>query len=152
MLPDFILQLCKPSSRIKAYKGIREKELERCGLGTGTCGEGTGDRGLGTGTVAGNWGQQTGDRAGKWGHQTGDRTWGRELGTRTWGEGNWGRESCRTFQTTVVFGLFEISKNRKNNFMAVPSCVSKKPQALLFVVESVFCWRRWNHGPEVAEC
>ena len=27
-------------------KGIEEKELERCGLGTGTCGEGTGDRGL----------------------------------------------------------------------------------------------------------
>ena len=33
-------------------KGVREKELERCGSGTGTCGEGTGDRGLGTG----NWG------------------------------------------------------------------------------------------------
>ena len=48
-------------------KGIREKELERCGLRTGACGEGTGDRGLGTGNWGRNWGQGTGGR-----EQTGD--------------------------------------------------------------------------------
>ena len=93
-------------------KGNWEKELERCGLGTGTCGEGTGDRGLGTSVFcikiqgskefgdcppcriffvdntnlqAENWGEW----AGNWGQQTGDR----ELRTRNWRQGtetgNW---------------------------------------------------------------
>ena len=43
----------EPQVADQGVQGNWEKELERCGLGTGTCGEGTGDRGLGTG----NWGQ-----------------------------------------------------------------------------------------------
>ena len=99
--------------------------------------------------------RSTGDRelgAGNWGHQTGDR----ELGTRTWGQGTGGGESCtresqmiRGFPDYVVFGQFEISKTEKQFHGGALLCF-KKPEALLCVVERVFCcWRRWNHGPEV---
>ena len=94
-----------------------DRELQReLGQGTGNLGQATRgrDRELGTG----NWGQGSGGI-----------NWGQDLGQ---GTGDKGRESCTndpgTFQTTVVFGQFEIPRAleaEKNNFMAVPSCVSK---------------------------
>ena len=114
--------------------GDRELGTGTCGqgtwdreLGAGDLGQGTGGRELGQGTGGRELGQGTGNRelgAGKWGHQTGQDL-GQGTGDKDLGAGNWGG-------ALLCF---------------------KKPEALLCVVESVICWwRRWNHGPEVAEC
>ena len=92
-------------------------------LGTGNLGQGTGDRELGAGT-GGTGGSKLGT-----GNLGQGRTWGQQTGDRELGTGNWG-QGTGTGDRELGAGNW----------------------ALLCVVESVFCWRRWNHGPEVAEC
>ena len=128
-----------------------------CGqVGTGNWGRGLGTGNWGQGTGTGNWGrrQQTEDRElgqgtgqetdrelknGNLRQGTGAGTWrwgtgGRELGQGT-GTGNWGRQTGdRTWDRELGTRIWGQGTG-------------------LCVLESVFCcWRRWNHGPEVAEC
>ena len=87
-------------------------------------------------TGTGNWEQGIGG-ASNWGQDLGQETGNKDL--------RGGRESCTREsqmirdQTTVVFGQFEISTNRKKQFYGGALLCFKKPEALLCVVESVFC-------------
>ena len=58
----------------------------------------------------------------------------KRMGAANWGQGTWDRElGTGNWDRELELGT--------GNW------------ALFCVVESVFCcWRRWNHGPEVAEC
>ena len=78
-----------------------------------------------------SWGQGTG--AGNWSRELGQGI-GRDLGGADWGQGTWDRE----------LGTGNWTGDRE---------LGAGNWALLCVVKSVFCcWRRWNRGPEVAEC
>ena len=61
-----------------------------------------------------------------------------------------GREKGRSRLPSCLASL--KSPKTEKQFHGGALLCFKKPEALLCVVEGVFCcWRRWNHGPEVAE-
>ena len=102
------------------------------GIGGSKRGQGTGGgAGLGMGnwgTGIGNWGQGIGGRASNWGQDLGQGTGDKDLKA-----GNWGRGKLRQgiandpglSRLPSCLASLKSPNTEKNNFMAVPSCVSK---------------------------